>query len=144
LQWQPNDKTQLVLNPTVFAGSGGNFVNQNAYGPYIGGGGLLGAQLRSHLILELGATYTAVTPLIPGTSSSELRLIGGIGYTGTLSAEDGGPNTYSLVLNPIIGIPFGATSPAVDIPAVGIMATLTVAWRLPLFQVPREMPTPDR
>jgi RHS repeat-associated protein len=144
LQWQPNDKTQLVLNPTVFASSGGNFVNQNAYGPYIGGGGLLGAQLRSHLILELGATYTAVTPLIPGTSSSELRLIGGIGYTGTLSAEDGGPNTYSLVLNPIIGIPFGATSPAVDIPAVGIMATLTVAWRLPLFQVPREMPTPDR
>jgi RHS repeat-associated protein len=135
LQYQPNDKTQLVLNPTIFAGTGGSFVNQNNYGSFVGGGGLVGVQAWGHAIFEAGSTYTSVSRL-PGDTTGptgEVRVIGGIGYTGSLTGSGGAPVTYSVVANPFIGIPTGATPPASNVVAGGALLTLTVAFRLPLF-----------
>jgi len=147
LQYQPNDKTQLVLNPTLSVGTGGSFANQGSYGSFVTAGGLVGAQLSSHLILEGGATYTAAARPQGDTTSStgELRVITGVGYTGTLSADQGGPTTFSLVLNPFVGIPSGAEGQAKNVTAAGALLTGTVAFRVPLFEVPqRERPNANR
>lgn len=147
IQYQPNEKTQLVLNPTITAGTGGSFANQNPYGSYVGGGALFGAQLVSHVILEGGATYTGASRVAGDTtgSSGEVRTVLGAGYTGSLSADQGGPVTYSVVLNPFLSIPTGATGPSRNVISGGALLTLTVAFRLPLFDAPRpERPDSNR
>jgi hypothetical protein len=138
LQYQPNDKTQLVLNPTVSAGTGGNFTNQNSYGPFVTGGGLAGAQLWSHLIVEGGATYTSASRASGDTTSptGEVRIITGVGYTTLVPQTEGAPTTVSLVLNPFLGVPTGG-APGTGGIAGGALLTLTVAWRIPLFEPQR-------
>jgi RHS repeat-associated protein len=134
IQYQANEKWQLVANPTFSVGTGGSFVNQGSYGAFTTWGGLVGAQFNSHLILEGGATRTSAARLPGDTtgSTSELRLIGGVGVTGSFPVEGGGGLTLSAVVNPFVGIPSGAAAPSTNVTAFGGMLTLTLAFRIPL------------
>jgi RHS repeat-associated protein len=145
IQYQPSENFQLVVNPTVSAGSGGSFVNQGAYGRFVTAGALVGLQLKSHWIVEGGATYTAADRLAGDTTGStgETRVIGGFGYTTPIKDDKGAPTSVTLTLNPFVGIPTGAHSPGTNVVAGGAMATLTVAFRLPLFDPPRLTPTDE-
>ncbi|SOE87375.1 RHS repeat-associated core domain-containing protein [Burkholderia sp. YR290] len=141
LQWQPNEKTQLVLNPTISGGSGGSFVNQNPYGSFVTAGGLAGGQFGGHWIAEAGYTRTWADSLTPGGATGEHRVIGGVGYTASVGGEDGNPVTMSAVVNPFVGIPSGATRTNADPIAAGAMLTLTVAFRIPLYRPQPSSPT---
>jgi RHS repeat-associated protein len=141
VQYQKNENFQLALNPTFSAGTGGSFTNQTPYGSYLTGGGFVGVQFLSHGIAELGATYTSASrlPLSPaataaGTTGSthETRLVGGIGGTANVSNQ-GTPTALSFVLNPFVGFPSGGAGRGANVISGGIMLTLTLAFRFPLF-----------
>jgi hypothetical protein len=101
----------------------------------------VGVQFLSHGIAELGATYTSASrlPLSPaataaGTTGSthETRLVGGIGGTANVSNQ-GTPTALSFVLNPFVGFPSGGAGRGANVISGGIMLTLTLAFRFPLF-----------
>jgi hypothetical protein len=157
LQWQPKDWLQFLVNPTVSAGTGGSFTNQNPYGSFITAGGLIGAQFWSHLIVEAGVSHTWANPSAPAigqptgstytSSTGETRGIFGAGYTTVLSdPKDSVPSSLTLMINPFFGVPDGGSGPGSNGRAGGAMLTATFAWRIPFFhpQPPPEEPDSGR